>query len=235
MSYCKLFQIVRLVSFISLISAMNAHASIVITGTRVLYPANDKEVTVQVSNKGSSPVLIQSWIDDGDTQTSPDKIHVPFILTPPINRVEPSSGQTLRIRATANTLPTDRESVFWLNVLEIPATPKEEKQKGVNYIQVAFRNRIKLFWRPEGLKDTAGAAAKKLIWSRSGSKLHVKNPTPYFVSLASINVGGDTIDGNMLAPFSDDDYKLSPRSGSNLSFLFVNDYGALVKVDNVIK
>ncbi|EPT0778028.1 fimbria/pilus periplasmic chaperone [Enterobacter hormaechei] len=103
-----------------------AQASIVITGTRVIYPASSKEVTVKVSNKGESPVLIQSWLDNGDTNAKPDKIKVPFVLTPPINRVEPSSGQTLRIRALPNNLSQKQESIFWLNVLEIPAKPKED-------------------------------------------------------------------------------------------------------------
>lgn len=43
-----------------------ANASIVLDGTRVVYPAGKKEVTVTVSNQNNNPVLIQSWIDSGN-------------------------------------------------------------------------------------------------------------------------------------------------------------------------
>ena len=99
-------------------------AGVVVTGTRVIYPSNAKEVSVRLDNKGKSPVLIQSWIDSGDASATPENIQVPFILTPPINRVEPSKGQTLRLSYTGGPQPADRESVFWLNILEIPAKPK---------------------------------------------------------------------------------------------------------------
>ncbi|WP_251677901.1 fimbria/pilus periplasmic chaperone [Escherichia coli] len=66
-----------------------------------------------------------------------------LLLPPPINRVDPGKGQTLRVTFTDLPLPTDRESVFWLNVLEIPT--RYEPKSNDNYLQVAFRTRIKLF------------------------------------------------------------------------------------------
>lgn len=44
-----------------------AHAGIVIYGTRVIYPAEKKEVVVQLVNQGEQASLVQSWIDDGNT------------------------------------------------------------------------------------------------------------------------------------------------------------------------
>src|SRR5471030_1759277 len=104
--------------------SVSSWASIVITGTRVIYPSTEKEVTVKLNNVGVSPVLVQSWIDNGDVNAKPENISVPFILTPPINRVEQGKGQTLRINYTGTPLPVNKESVFWLNVLEIPAKAK---------------------------------------------------------------------------------------------------------------
>ncbi len=56
---------------------MPAHAGIVIYGTRVIYPADKKEVLVQLMNQGNRSSLVQSWIDDGDSSLPPEKIHVP--------------------------------------------------------------------------------------------------------------------------------------------------------------
>ncbi|EGQ5280652.1 fimbrial biogenesis chaperone [Enterobacter hormaechei] len=212
-----------------------AQASIVITGTRVIYPASSKEVTVKVSNKGESPVLIQSWLDNGDTNAKPDKIKVPFVLTPPINRVEPSSGQTLRIRALPNNLSQKQESIFWLNVLEIPAKPKEDVVEKNNYLQVAFRSRIKFFYRPSSLKGSLAEAAKTLQWTHSGKGLHVKNSSPYHVSLVQVSVGKKHVDGKMLKPFSEMDYALPATSGSQLTASYVNDYGAVIPVKFTLK
>lgn len=219
-----------LFSFASVfILSLQAHASIVITGTRVVYPSDAKEVSVKISNKGSAPVLIQSWLDNGDTKAKPDTIKVPFTLTPPINRVEPASGQTLRIRGLPNTLPADKESIFWLNVLEIPATPKTSATGKDNYLQVAFRSRIKFFYRPKGLSGSLKEAANGLQWSHTASGLHVKNPSPYYVSLVDVIVNGHKADGRMLAPFSEDNYRLT-AAGSEVIADYVNDYGAVVPV-----
>ncbi|MCT4712226.1 fimbria/pilus periplasmic chaperone [Enterobacteriaceae bacterium H11S18] len=213
----------------------SAYASIVITGTRVVYPSDAKEVSVKLSNKGKSPVLIQSWMDDGNTKSKPDQIKVPFVLTPPINRVEAGSGQTLRIRGLPNNLPADKESIFWLNVLEIPAKPKDAKPEKDNYLQVAFRSRIKFFYRPEGLAGSPKAAATDLKWTSQGSALHVKNTSPYYISLVDVAVGGKKADGKMLAPFGEDNYSLPASAGSKVKAEYVNDYGAVITLDAAVQ
>ena len=72
-----------------LISSMvlPAHAGIVIYGTRIIYPAEHKEVMVQLMNQGNRSSLMQAWIDDGDTSLPPEKIQVPFMLTPPVAKI----------------------------------------------------------------------------------------------------------------------------------------------------
>ncbi|MFW2746387.1 fimbria/pilus periplasmic chaperone, partial [Acinetobacter baumannii] len=146
-------------AFASSVAAPAAQAEIVIHGTRVIYPSDAREVTLQVSNNGSKPALVQAWIDDGNAKSTPDEANVPFIITPPISRVEPSKGQTLRITALPNAsqLNQNKESVFWLNVLDIPPRPEGKKQENNevltnNFLQLAIRSRIKFFYRPVSLK-----------------------------------------------------------------------------------
>ncbi len=78
-----------------------AHADIVIYGTRVIYPAEKKEIIVQLMNESTKASLVQSWIDDGDTTLPPEKIDVPFLLTPPVIRVKGNSGQQIKIKKIA--------------------------------------------------------------------------------------------------------------------------------------
>lgn len=208
-------------------------ASVVISGTRVIYLSDAKEASVKVSNVGPSPVVLQSWIDNGDANAKPSTIKVPFVLTPPINRVDASKGQTLRISHLRGTLPMDKESVFWLNVLEVPI--KRQAKAGENRLQMAFRTRIKLFYRPVGLEGNANDAAKLVYWSTLGDKIQATNPTPYYASLVNLSSNGKKLDNAMIAPRSSQVLELLGQAGSKINGAFVNDYGAVLPFDAVVK
>ncbi len=72
------------------------HTEIVLHGTRVIYPSNAREITLQLSNNGTAPSLVQAWIDDGNAKSTPDETNVSFIITPPISRVEATKGANLK-------------------------------------------------------------------------------------------------------------------------------------------
>lgn len=82
-----------------LLSTGHSWANIVINGTRVLYPENNKEVIVQLMNTGDAPALVQSPIDDGDINSTPETANVPFLLSPPVIKVNEHNGQQLRIKS----------------------------------------------------------------------------------------------------------------------------------------
>lgn len=206
-----------------------SYANIVITGTRVIYPANQKNVSVQLSNVGDQPALVQAWIDNGDPNATPEQIKTPFVITPPISRVDGNKGQTLRLTYTGEPLPTDRESIFYLNVLDIPPNPKD---KSKNYLQIAIRSRIKLFFRPTDLKIAQDEAFKQVEWRVQGKQLIANNPTPYFITFSQLEVvqGGRKVSAtaDMVAPFSQATFSLaspvSAGSGS-VNWTTINDYG----------
>lgn len=229
--YAKII-VVALLSALGFGLSSTASASIVVEGTRVIYNAGKKEVTVKLTNNNQVPVLIQSWIDAGEVKDSSAKTAVPFVLTPPINRVDASKGQTLRISYLgSSTVPTDKESVFWLNILEIPAKAKDNGNQ-TSRLNVAFRTRIKLFYRPDGLPGTAFQAAENLKWEVKNDGVSVSNPSSYHVTIKSINYKSGSqeyaIDGKMLAPGATGFYKSTKVKISNLnnlSYTVINDYG----------
>ncbi|NHQ81221.1 fimbria/pilus periplasmic chaperone [Chromobacterium vaccinii] len=219
-----------------------ALAGVVISGTRVVYKAEDREVTVKVNNPGKEPSLVQVWADSGNEKSVPDTADAPFLIMPPIFRVDPAKGQTLRLTFTGADLPKERESVFWLNVLDVPPLPKAGNEQR-NFMQVAFRSRIKLFYRPTGLQGTPDDAADKLSWTllpQAGGKgymLRASNRAAYNVSLnrAMLLVGKHEYetDGGMVPPggshdFALKDLKLKPDAGAKLTYESINDYGAPV-------
>lgn len=226
-------------------------ASVVIMGTRVIYPAEQTSINVQLNNADSSPSLIQSWIDNGNASASPDSMAVPFVITPPIFRIEPTSGQTLRIMYTGEPLPQDRESLFYLNVLDIPAKPKVEENTEINnsnnYLQIAVRSRIKLFFRPNNLKIAPSDAYEQVAWhleeTTTNSVLKADNPTPYFITYNQISInqeGAHPIkiqQTGMIAPFSSESFPLSKKitSSEKVNWIIVNDYGGYQKGESLLK
>lgn len=106
-----------------------AHAGIVIYGTRVIYPAEKKEVVVQLVNQGEQASLVQSGLMTVTLHYRQKKIQVPFMLTPPVARVAAESGQQIKIKKMPNSLPDNKESLFYLNVLDIPPNSRENAGK----------------------------------------------------------------------------------------------------------
>ena len=104
------------VGFACALLAGSAHASVTIGGTRVVYPLEQREVTVKLDNDSRNPSLVQVWMDDGNPDAKPGEIKVPFVITPPIFRMDPKKAQTLRVMYSGEALPQDRESVYVLVV-----------------------------------------------------------------------------------------------------------------------
>lgn len=218
----------------------HAHASIVIAGTRVIYPATESEVTLKLSNEGQAPALVQVWTDKGDPALTPSEEGGPFLVTPPIARVDPRKSQTLRIAYTGAPLPQDRESVFWLNVLEIPPKP-DANATDMNALQFAFRSRIKLFFRPARLPGQSGQAPGQVTWrivDKAGAQnLEARNPSAYHVTFLMIDIGGGNARapaveaGVMLAP---GETRLLPLKGKaatpvgTVRYDAVNDHGGVI-------
>ncbi len=232
-----------LLLLLGVLSVAYAHASIVINGTRVIYPAEKTEVSVRMTNEGEEPKLVQVWIDDGAKQSRPEDIDVPFMIPTPIFRVDPKSGQVVRVRYTrAKALPTDRESVFWLNVLEIPAKPRVKAQEE-NYLQFRYRTRIKLFFRPKNLIGTAVQAPDLLVVKYKPGYVQLENPTAFNLSLTGLEVGekseGGRVESLMIPPFSTMLLELKgetkPLRNPKVKYNAINDYGgAPVREKNAI-
>ncbi|HBD7022666.1 TPA: molecular chaperone [Citrobacter koseri] len=224
----------RSLIFLTLIAfSFSSLANVIISNTRVIYPEEQKETTVQLINRGNSPALIQTWIDEGNPDSTPETAQVPFLLTPPVVKVEGGSGQQLRIRYTgsANALPQDRESVYYLNVLDIP--PKQENLDGKNTMQIAIKSRIKLFYRPTELTIPASDLHKYLSFTAQGNQLVATNRAPYFASIATMSSRGKSLTGEpkMIAPLSTLTIPTTGAvlSGQALDILLVDDYGSYQK------
>lgn len=213
---------------LGMLIATQTTASISLSATRVVFDGAHKEANVTVRN-GNQEVLVQSWVDSGKSEVA----QVPFAITPPLARILPKQEQLLRILYEGQGLPNDRESVVWLNVQEIPQASDQ-----ANTLQLAVRQRIKIFFRPANLAGNALLAPEQLIWqinpNSEKAQLTVKNPSLYHVSMADIEVksGKKVIfiaDSTMIAPGTQKTFTptLTPvQNQMTLTFKNINDYGA---------
>ncbi|MCP2003113.1 UNVERIFIED_ORG: chaperone protein EcpD [Buttiauxella agrestis ATCC 33320] len=240
MSFINYKRVYSLVVFLSAwFVASNCYADIVISGTRIIYQQSAKDVSVKLDNRGQKPLLVQSWLDDGRDSVNPQELKLPFLVTPPVSRIDPNKGQTIRITSLGAELPKDKESLFWFNVLEVP--PKAKNTDGENIVQLAFRTRIKMFYRPDGLQSTPEEAATKLQWSlrkdAQGVYAEVKNSSQYYVSFSDATYLNNnkkySIDTSAIAPGSSASFKIkdlsNTASGGKIKYSAINDYGGSIE------
>lgn len=229
--------------FISLI-AIPAHSSIVVTGTRFVYPSDEKEISINIENTGDKIALSQVWLTNGFSEKRSDKEttkadidEAPFVILPPLFKLKPDNVQTVRILYTGEPLPTDRETIFTLNVLDIPPKSKDV----TNSLQISVLSKFKLFYRPITISNEYDSAIENLEWKivkqNDGIYLVAKNNSGFYITLNKamviINQTEYSTPSNfyMMAPFGGtaqtkiNNLSVIPSQPTNIKFSYINDSG----------
>lgn len=157
-----------------------SNAALTITGTRVIYEEASKSVTVPVTNLDDLPVLVQSWITDAHNEDDPT---IPFAIAEPLLKVEPNRTRDIRIFYAGHGMPSDRESMLFLNIMGIPVKPMQQ-----NTVQFAIKQRLKLFYRPKALSGSVSDAVATLRWRINGDQIEVVNASLFHVSLIDLDL-----------------------------------------------
>lgn len=228
-------------SLLAVFSMYAAHANnIIINGTRFIYSEDVAEITIQMTNTGNAPSLAQIWLDEGNPDKLPEEIITPFIISPPIARIDAGNGQSLRIKKAADKhiIATDRESLWWLNILDIPSVDKHSATNNSAMLNLAIRSRFKFFWRPSGLGDRQNAESKIEILANQRD-ITLVNPTPFFITVADIvtpSGHGLLSEGIMVAPKSRTNItsKQKVERGKSVVLQAISDYGGIVEFNTVI-
>ncbi|WP_025154718.1 fimbrial biogenesis chaperone [Morganella morganii] len=192
------------------------HAGVIVGGTRIIYDDSKKESSLSVTNTDNNPYLIQAWIE------STDAVKPPFIITPPLFKLNEKQQNILRIAYIGTDLPTDRESMFWINIKAIPSSQHSDK----NTLQIAVKTRIKLIYRPKQLKENPEKESNKLIWKRVGTELQITNPSAFYMNFHDVTINGKKIkEINYMAPNSTKTFLLPDNYSNTVSWSLINDYG----------
>ena len=204
-----------------------ANAGVILTGTRIIYPEGAKDKTLQLTNQESQSYIVQVQIDNGTPEG-----FAPFIVTPPVFRMEPHSGQSVRLTYAGEPLPGDRESVFYFNFSQLPSLKAGTTQQ--NKLIFAITNRVKVFYRPASLSGHPEKTSEHIHLSMEGKQIRIVNQSEYHASVrrATLVRNGKDIrlaEGVMISPKSG--LVVTPSSeitnlrGLLLRLVLVNDYG----------
>lgn len=204
---------------------------------RVIYPDSaSKGVTLTAYNKSASPYLMQSWVRPMDPRTGDVELNhdgqakIPFIVTPPLERLEANGELTLRIRRNGEPLPEDRESVFFISMKAIPASTNEDPAMRFGKMAITVVSNMKLFYRPDGLAKRAVAeVASQLRFRREGNQLIAENPTPYWLTFSRLKVGTTALEKPalrlMVPPKGQQRYTLPTTAKGNVEWQLIDEDG----------
>jgi P pilus assembly chaperone PapD len=209
------------------LSTMGSHAQagVSLDRTRVIITEKEASSSANLSNTSPDiPFLAQSWVEDEHGK----KISAPLIVLPPLQRINGGQKGIARVTKTGGIekLPKDRESLFYLNVREIP--PKPDKP---NTLQLAMQSRIKLFYRPAAVipKSKSDVWQDQVVFRKNGSQMTAENPTPYYVTIIGLSKAAGVkitrFPGIMIAPKSSQQFTITDAGISDFSMMYVNDYG----------
>jgi len=220
--------------------ASHAEGGLSLSQTRVVFEGKAKSAKVTISNQSDRVYLINSRVLPTPDATGQAGEVMPFMVTPPLFRLEKESRNTVLIaKNDTSKLPTDRESVFYLSFLAIPAgsnpvreaTTDTDEGTTTTQVSLGIRTVIKLFYRPNGLAMPAAAAPGKLTFTQHGTQLVVKNPTPYYVTLAQLTLDGRGINvreqGAMIAPFAEETYAVKGPIASRIEWSVITEFGGI--------
>lgn len=215
-----------------------SYAGILASSTRVIYNETAVEKSLLLVNTNEYPVLTQLWVDDGKSNT--EFKNSPFVVLPAVFKLAPNEIKGVRILHNGLNLPKDRESMYWLNLYEIPAIKKESLEK--DYLNLAMNTQMKIFFRPKSLKnidihDLQKKIEYKLINAENNYRLELHNPTPYYLNITSLKIKNNFSNSNLnnqndntIQPFSKNEYILENKdfkifNSNQLSYNLIDDYG----------
>jgi len=206
--------------------------SVKLGATRMIYNPDSSGGTLSVINQQDYPILVQSRVYAADKQSN-----APFVVTPPLFRLDGNQQSRVRVVRTGGAFAADRETLYWMCVTGVPPKPEDvwgQDQDGKSQapkvatleVQLRINNCIKLMVRPASLKGDPTDQATSVTWSREGGKLKAVNPTPFFMNLKEVSVGGRKVEGlDYLPPKGEKTFTLPVGASGKVQWKIITDYG----------
>lgn len=164
---------------LTLMLSSQAIAAFTLNGTRFIYEEGKKNLSFEVTNNADVTYGGQIWIDN----VTHGKDDVFIVPSPPFFKVAEKQKQIVRLLKVNDNFPKDRESLYWLNVQEVPPKPKNSEG---NVLAIAMNLQVKLIYRPKALIEGRKNAERKIVREIRNGVIYLKNPTPYYFAVIDI-------------------------------------------------
>jgi len=210
-------------------------AAIQVTPTRINLDNNAAIATLGLSNKASTPSMIQIQITHW-TQTGDQDVYVPstdLIVSPPIMSIAPGKSQLIRIALRKNSEQRNEEDAYRIYVQEIP------KYHPANMPGVAFALRfgIPIFIAPTvAVKHVLEWKTEKL--ANNNLQLLVMNSSNTHVQFTHLTLMDASTHKSLISqdvfvyllPHQSKEwlFKLSSNPGQNIEVHAISDWGILL-------
>ncbi|WP_431295609.1 fimbria/pilus periplasmic chaperone [Rahnella sp. PAMC 25559] len=206
--------------------------SVKLGATRVIFNPDSAGATLSVINPQDYPILVQSQVYGEDKQSK-----APFVVTPPLFRLDGNQQSRIRIVRTGGDFATDRETMKWLCVTGVPPKPDDiwgQDKDGKSLapkvatleVQLRINSCVKLLVRPSSLKGEISDVASAVKWKREGNKLKATNPTPFYMNLKEVKVAGRNIEGiDYIPPMGERIFSLPAEVSGPVTWKVITDYG----------
>lgn len=196
--------------------------------TRLIYDPESTGTSLVVINTQDYPILVQSKVFNEDKKTA-----APFIVTPPLFRLDGNKQSNLRIISTEETKIKDRETLQWLCVTGIPPKPGDEwagkvspSDSTVLNVQLSLTSCIKLYTRPSALDGKLTDAISSINWKKDRDYIIAENASPFYINLSSVMVGGEKLSNiEYLSPFSSRSFPLPKTTSGKVEWRAILDHG----------
>lgn len=229
-------KIIMIIASLFLWYSTASFSSVTMLKTRIVYTSDSQFEVLKFMNNDDIPYIIQIWADKNNPNSTPDNADAPFVIQPPVFRIDPKTGRDARLIYTGEGLPQDRESIFYLNVAQIPPKDINKEAKEGNSFTVIVHHRLKIFYRPTAIKSQLGEIEKQISFLKdTNGRIQIKNNSPFFVSISLLeatNPSGQKYEFQpiMVSPLSvtplvaEKNSQLS-FSPNKISYKYLNDLG----------
>lgn len=151
-------------------------AALTLDTTRFIYEGDKQFISAMVNNTSDKEYGGQVWLDNiVEKDTRPT-----FIATPSFFRVKEGGRQVFRVMKVSDHMPNDKESIYWLNLQEIPPA-----QSGGG-LSMAIRTKVKLIYRPANMVNGRSGAEKNMTVEYLPGEQWLVNTTGYIFTIGEV-------------------------------------------------
>ncbi len=207
-------------SFLYLFSTSTS-AAVIMNGSRVIMTGKP-EKTIEFTNTGKTPYLVQVSSEDKDKND--------LIAIPPIFKINPTSGQTVRLSLAPVNHVNDRETLHYMTFTQYPSVDAAKSDH--SKLSVIIKSTVKVIYRPALIEPLNSSVEKQLRFRTEGNSLIIENQSPHVISLKEVKEDGKTLGEKLtILPYDHTALNVNHRIKSKqLNAVMINDYGVEVNI-----